>query len=435
MVAVGCAAMLAQMFMFNPVAGAQDLLYNGYANETLTFDPSASATVDFGYFHDGWEGTRRAAQFQAPADAHHVVEGIGMPIHHNGTLNLRMSIVEDAGDAPGATVLWSVENPPEVTAVLAHRVIPAQALLQPGAKYWLVLEPVNPVASYAYWKVSVPSFPGREAISSYSSGQWSAWNSMDTPNRAAFQIYGRTLAPSVLLYNGYNNTTTNHDSSNGVGIYYETQPQLSARRHAAVFTAPEGAHHVVESIGLPIRHNGELNLRISLVEDAGGAPGSTVLWSVENPPQILPDAGHRTIPASAVLQPGSNYWLVLEPASLEPVFTTWLVSQPPFVGQEALSDYFQGQWWAWSVDTSLDRPAFQIHGRPLPEPADLELHTAVEIRFETVLGSVYLVEAAEAPGSQSWLPLGGPFMGAGGPTSVFHSIRGTPRGTYRVWTE
>jgi len=220
-----------------------------------------------------------------------------------------------------------------------------------------------------------------------------------------------------------------------VGIYYETQPQFSARRHASMFTAPEGARHVVESIGLPIRHNGTLNLRISLVDAAAGAPGATVLWSVENPSQVLPEAGHRTIPVSAVLLPGSNYWLVLEPASLEPVSTIWLVSQPPFAGQQALCDYVEGQWMAWNVMFSPDRPAFQIHGRPLPEPADLELHTAVEIRFETVLGSVYLVEAVDAPGSQNWSPLGGPFIGAGGPTSVFHSIRGTTRGAYRVWTE
>lgn len=424
-------------WFFLPAAGAQDLLYNGYANETTTYDPGGSVTADYMFIGGKWEGSKRAAQFQAPTGGHHVVESIGLPIYHNGTLNLRISIVEDDGDAPGTTVLWSVVNPPQVTTVLAHREIPAVALLQPGETYWLVLEPESVVESAAYWQASSPPFAGREALSMHMSGQWGAWGAMQTPDRAAFQIHGRRLASSILIYNGYSGDEPVYDpsSSGSVGVDYDDMGE----RRAAKFQAPGGAVHVVDAVGLPIYHypGQPLNLRISIVPDDNGIPGSSALWTVTNPPQVTSELAHRVIPATAVLQPGEDYWLVLEPAVLagDEFIAYWHVSSPPFAGIAASEMHTSGSWEGWYVFGTSDRPAFQVYGRPVATAAEMDVHTAIEIRFDTVHGSYYFIETADTPADETWTTVGAPFMGMGGPTSVFHSTVGTPRGVYRVWTE
>lgn len=245
-----------------------------------------------------------------------------------------------------------------------------------------------------------------------------------------------TASAQIVLYNGYNNATAVFDPSGSAPIQYnfEMEGWVGTRR-AEQFQAPTGAVHVVESVELPVYHNGTLNLRVAIVPDAAGTPGSAALWATTNPPQITTELGNRMIPAAAALQPGSNYWLVLEIADLVDSYAYWHASAPAFAGIEAISHHVGGQWESWSVGATSDRPAFRIHGRPVATPATLELHTAVEVRLDTVNGSWYLVESADTAASEIWTPVGEPFMGTGGPTSRFHSIVGTARGAYRVWTE
>lgn len=249
-------------------------------------------------------------------------------------------------------------------------------------------------------------------------------------------LFSLSASAQIVLYNGYNNATATFDPSGSATIEYRFDMDgWVGTRWAGQFQAPTGAVHVVEAVELPISHNGTLNLRMAIVPDAAGAPDSAALWATTNPPQITPELANRTVPAAAALLPGSNYWLVLEIADLVGSYAYWHVSSPTFAGIEALSQHVGGQWGSWNVGATSSRPAFRIHGRPVATPATLDLHAAVEVRFDTVNGSWYLVESADTAASEIWTPVGEPFMGTGGPTSRFHSIVGADRGAYRVWTE
>lgn len=61
-----------------------------------------------------------------------------------------------------------------------------------------------------------------------------------------------------------------------------------------------------------------------------------------------------------------------------------------------------------------------------------ELHTAVELTWNSKIGKTYTIEWSPSMATGSWVKLSGSYMGTGSPLSYLDSTRTKPRGFYRI---
>jgi len=245
------------------------------------------------------------------------------------------------------------------------------------------------------------------------------------------------LARAALVHNGYGNGAFAYDNGSLLFLFSDSGGVPAyGQRYAQKFTpAASPAPWLLDAVMLPIGSS-PLNLKLSIVEDAGDSPGATEIWSVTNPPQITDSLDNQTLPATGLLDPAISYWLVVETAVPgQNASAYWAGTDPALAGTQASGSHDGGDWSAWSVYGTTAQAAFAVFGHPLATPTTNGIATAVEVYFPTVSGNWYQVQAATDPAATNWLAVGGPIWGDGGVRAYLDSTRGHTQRTYRVVTE
>jgi len=250
--------------------------------------------------------------------------------------------------------------------------------------------------------------------------------------------FAQAVCAQSVIFNSYGNTEKNFSADFFIESYLDFTPNIGTEgaRHAIPFTAPTNATWLAEELTLPLRIYDYNNTRISIVFDANG-PGPLEVWSITHPPGITATPANQTYSMSVLLAPGSNYWIVVEPAGYaEGPRTYWHTGGVDVIGTLAFSSYYIGpSWGSWEFYYDYPRlPAAMLTGRPLPA-VTIDILATSEVRFTTVSGSYYQVQSAPQPSATNWINEGSSFPGLGGSTSVFYSTVGVTTRVFRVLTQ
>jgi len=124
---------------------------------------------------------------------------------------------------------------------------------------------------------------------------------------------------------------------------------------------------------------------------------------------------------AAILDANTRYWLMLQ--TTNGVFG-WYGTGPytgtgaTYVGSGTLAADGSNTWYPYT-----NNPAFsiQVEGLPVGIAPGLEIRTAIELRWPTLVGKTYQIQWSSEAASTNWSNLGEAFIGDGLPKSVLES--------------
>ena len=182
----------------------------------------------------------------------------------------------------------------------------------------------------------------------------------------------------------FNNMESGFSSANYHEIgwdYNSSDPSASfGLFHAVSFTSETATSDWdLGEVRLPLSlGSGNLNIKISLVEDKNGSPTGAEIWSITNPASINDQLIAHVFRASGIVAQASVFWIVAGPhvtpgdESADGI-VRWYHAAPPTTSLESDNTFngSSGNFLGWNNSASTDAAAIRVDGveySPVPEP-------------------------------------------------------------------
>jgi hypothetical protein len=131
------------------------------------------------------------------------------------------------------------------------------------------------------------------------------------------------------------------------------------------------------------------------------------------------------------LEANTKYWLLLQTTNMD-ASMGWFGTGPytgtgaSFIGAGVLA---AAGW--WYPDSHNPGPSIRIEGLPIGTAPNLEIKTAIELRWPTLVGKTYQVQWTASATDTNWANLGDSISGDGLPQSILQSANAQKR-FYRI---
>lgn len=168
---------------------------------------------------------------------------------------------------------------------------------------------------------------------------------------------------------------------------------------------------------------------------ASGSPYYINKLQASNPTVSLGQMDTGAFPRAAAYSPDGNYLFAVHTSGHIDVWNANTFVQLPqisTVGEpRVLKCDRRGK--VFFAGTTTELRAYYIGTDNVDAPLNLAINPAVEIRWDSVAGSLYQVEwRSQLGGNATWYSLGGPILGNGLTMSVFDTTRGNQAKFFRV---
>ena len=191
--------------------------------------------------------------------------------------------------------------------------------------------------------------------------------------------YQVTILPSATTA-VYDNLPHHPEWYSGAVMVHDFFSELTIDQAAAAFTVSGGSYRLTSIEMAMNKRSGANNMRVSLVTDDGGKPGSVIevisenedIWPSQYPLQTTTTISSPTRP---LLEDGNRYWILTEPTSTAASRYDWHSASPSVSGlfaQDTGYGEFPEPPWRW-LGTSNNFVAYRVEGVEPAAPTDIQL--------------------------------------------------------------